>query len=277
MAVKFMKFPEIENAKERSVLEFAWLERQQAEELKKNQQNYINFGGLPDEIVRPAVLWVYYQGLSILPKDGHIYFEQITAENEDGEIVTVALQPKIQYQGEIHLAVHGENARYDAVEMLVDGKVLGAESIDRTPFSLDSILTIRVIDKKGEAKALTKTIAECLQHGLDNSPTIAKFKGNLENFWKGYEKYIKGDQSLFNPWFANPLAMCAKTVWRKIDGQDKITTYSKEYLEKERERAIDTQELPKIAVNIETGEVLTEHNPLPMIEENTTADEDIVI
>ena len=39
MSIKFLKFPEVENQKERSALEFAWLERQQSEEQKKNQQS----------------------------------------------------------------------------------------------------------------------------------------------------------------------------------------------------------------------------------------------
>lgn len=278
MSIRFIKFPEVENAKDRSELEFAWLERQQAEEQKKNQQNYINFGELSDDIVKPAVLWVYYQGLSILPKSRHIYFQTITAENEDGEIVTVALQPKIQYAGEIFLAVHGENARYKGVEMLVDGKILGAEDIDGTPFTINSLLTVRVIDTANRVRYLTKTVEACLRHGLEYSPTIAKFKGDLNKFWAGFEKYKKGDESLFNPWYADPLSMCAKTLWRKIDNQDKITSYSEKYLEEIREAAINAQTLPEISLDIGVGEALSAYE-IPAIEGDIFEedDEDIAI
>lgn len=250
MAIRFIKFPEVEDAKDRSALEFAWLERQQNEELKKNQQNYINFGALPDEIVRPAVLWVYYKGLSVAPQSRHVYFQEITMENEDGEIETVALQPKIQYAGEIYLAVHGENARYNAVEMLIDGNRMGAESLESVPFTMNSTLTIRVIDKANQARSMTKTIGECLKHGLEYSPTLAKFKGDLEKLWKGYLDYKAGNQSLFNPWYANPVTMSAKHVWRRLDNQDAITTYSEEYLEEIRETAISAQMLPDVHVDM---------------------------
>ncbi len=270
MAIRFVKFPEVEDAKERSILEFAWLERQQNEELKKNQQNYINFGALPDEIVKPAVLWVYYKGLSVLPSSRHVYFQQITAENEDGAIETVALQPKIQYAGEIYLAVHGENARYNAVEMLVDGNRMGAETLDSVPFNLKSLLTVRVIDKAGQARSLTKTIGDCLLHGLEYSPTISKFKGDLNKFWKGYQDYKAGNQSLFNPWFADPLSMSAKTLWRKIDNQDKITSYSEEYLEEVRETAIAAQMLPDVTVDMGAAKAIPASSPVAMIEESIT-------
>ena len=256
MAIRFVKFPEVEDAKERSILEFAWLERQQNEELKKNQQNYINFGALPDEIIKPAVLWVYYQGLSVLPQSRHVYFQQITMENEDGEIEIVALQPKVQYAGEIHMAVHGENARYSAVEMLIDGRRLGAESLDSVDFNLSSMLTVRVVDKANKARVLTKTIGECLLHGLEYSPTLSKFKGDLEKFWNGYLKYKAGNQSLFNPWFADPISMSAKTIWRKLDNQDKITAYSEEYLEEIRETAIAAQMLPDVKVDMNAVEAI---------------------
>ncbi len=265
MSIRFVKFPEIEDAKDRSILEFAWLERQQAEEQKKNQQNYINFGALPDDIVKPAVLWAYYQGLSVLPRSGHIYFQTITMENEEGEIEIVALQPKIQYAGEIYLAVHGENARYNAVEMLIDGRRLGAENLDNVEFSLNSLLTIRVVDTANQTRSITKTIKDCLQHGLEYSPTLNKFKGNLEKFWSGYLEYKKGEQSLFNPWYANPLAMSAKTLWRKLDGQDKITTYSEEYLEEIRETAVTAQALPEVIFDVSTGEITSAQEQLPMI------------
>lgn len=261
MAIKFLKFPEVENQKERSALEFAWLERQQSEEQKKNQQNYINFGELPEDIVRPAVLWAYYQGLSVLPKSGHVYFQTITAENEDGEIEVVALQPRIQYAGEIYLAVHGENPRYRGVEMLIDGRRLGADNLDDIPFNLNSQLTVRVIDMANNSRSITQTIGACFQHGLDYSPTISKFKGDLKKFWQGYEKFKAGDQSMFNPWYANPLAMCAKTLWRKLDGQDKITSFSEDYLAEVRGTAVATQTLPDVKVDFETGEVLTIAQP----------------
>lgn len=270
MAIRFVKFPEVENAKERSILEFAWLERQQNEELKKNQQNYINFGALPDEIIKPAVLWVYYKGLSVLPSSRHVYFQQITAENEDGEIETVALQPKIQYAGEIHLAVHGENARYNAVEMLIDNKRLGAETLDDTPFDLNSLLTIRVIDKAGQARSLSKSIKDCLLHGLEHSPTISKFKGDLNKFWKGYQDYKAGNQSLFNPWYANPITMSAKHVWRRLDNQDAITTYSEEYLEEVRETAIASQMLPEVTVDMSGTKAIPASAPVALIEESVT-------
>lgn len=274
MAIRFIKFPEIEDVKERSALEFAWLERQQNEELKKNQQNYINFGELPDEIVKPAVLWVFYQGLSVLPNSGHVYFQEITAENEEGEIVTVALQPKIQYAGEIYLAVHGDNARYNAVEMLLDGYRLGAERLESTPFNLESKLTVRVVDKANDKRSITKSIGECLQHGLEYSPTLAKFKGDLNKFWKGYQDYRAGNQTLLNPWFLNPVAMSAKTLWRKLDGQDKITSYSEEYLEEIREMAISAQMLPDVRVDMaaEAKEVkqIAKPAPVALIEETTT-------
>lgn len=255
MSIRFVKFPEVENAKERSALEFAWLERQQSEEQKKNQQSYVNYGALSDDIVKPAVLWVYYQGLSVLPKSRHVYFQTITTENADGEIEVVALQPKIQYAGEIYLAVHGENAKYRAVEMLVDGKRLGIEGLDTVAFGLNSRLTIHAFDRANRTKSLTKTIGECLQHGLEYSPTLSKFKGDLQKLWAGYLKYKEGDQSLFNPWFANPLIMCAKTVWRKLENLDAITTYSEEYLEEIRETAVVTQLMPSVTVDLTTGEV----------------------
>ena len=260
MSVRFIKFPEVEDPKERTTLEYAWLERQQSEELKRNQQNYINFGELPDDIVRPAVLWVHYQGLSVLPKSGHVYFQTITTENEDGEIEVVALQPKVQYAGEIYMAVHGENATYGAVEMLIDGRRLGAESLEYAPFSLESELTVRVVDKANKARSVTQTIAECLKHGLEYSPTIAKYKGDLKKFWNGYLAYKNGDQSQFNPWYANPLAMSAKTLWRKLENQDKITTYSEAYLEETRQTAVDAQALPKFSVDVSKGQITTGHD-----------------
>lgn len=269
MAVRFVKFPEVEDAKERSILEYAWLERQQNEELKKNQQNYINFGVLPDEIIKPAVLWAHYQGLSVSPQSRHVYFQEITMENEDGEIETVALQPKIQYAGEIFLAVHGENARYNAVEMLIDNKRLGAETLDSTPFDLNSLLTVRVVDKANKARSMTKTIKACLEHGLEYSPTLAKFKGDLEKLWKGYQDYRAGNQSLFNPWFSNPITMSAKHVWRKLDNQDTITTYSEEYLEEIREAAIMAQALPDVVIDMveAEAEVIAAPAPVALIEE----------
>lgn len=266
MSVRFIKFPEVEDPKERTTLEYAWLERQQSEELKRNQQNYINFGELPDDIVRSAVLWVHYQGLSVLPKSGHVYFQTITLENEDGEIEIVALQPKVQYAGEIHLAVHGENATYKAVEMLIDGRRLGAESLEDVPFSLQSELTVRVVDKANKARTVTQTIAECLKHGLEYSPTIAKYKGDLKKFWDGYLKYKNGDQSSFNPWYANPLAMSAKTLWRRLENQDKITTYSEEYLEEIRQTAVDAQALPKFSVDVSQGQLAAGTDTAPLIE-----------
>ena len=39
MSVRFVRFPEIEDMKDRTMVEFAWLERQQSEELKKNHRN----------------------------------------------------------------------------------------------------------------------------------------------------------------------------------------------------------------------------------------------
>ncbi|MFA5448870.1 MAG: hypothetical protein WC292_00290 [Clostridia bacterium] len=275
MAIRFIKFPEVENGKDRTALEFAWLERQQAEEQKKNQQNYINFGELPDDIVKPAVLWAYYQGLSVLPRDGHVYFQTVTIENQDGAIEVIALQPKIQYAGEIYLAVHGENARYRAVEMLIDGRRLGAENMDNIAFGLNSQLTVRVVDMANKARSITQTIGVCFQHGLEYSPTLGKFKKDLNKFWAGYEKYRKGDTSLFNPWYANPLAMSAKTLWRKIDGQDKITTYSEEYLEEVREATVTGLALPEIKVDFETGEILELDAPVPMITGEVVVEEEV--
>lgn len=254
MSVRFVRFPEIENIEERTMLEYAWLERQQNEEQKKNQQSYIDLGALPDEIVKPAVLWVHYQGLSVLPSDRHIYLQTVSCENEDGEIEIIALQPKVQYAGEIYLAVHGEDARYNAVEMLIDGKRLGAESIDRVPFGLESKITIRVIDKMNKARSLTSSVSNCLEHGLKYSPTLSRFKRNLDEFWKGYLKYKEGDQKQFNPWYADLLSMCAKTVWRKLDNADKITAYSSEYLEEVRDAAVVTQALPDVKINMLTGD-----------------------
>ncbi len=253
MSVRFVRFPEIEDMKDRTMVEFAWLERQQSEELKKNQQSYIDFGALPDDIVKPAVLWAYYQGLSVSPKDRHLYFQQIKAENEDGEIENVALQPVIQYAGEIYLAVHGENARYKAVEMLIDGKRLGTATLDSAPFGLNSLLTIRVIDMANEERLLTKTVADCIKHGLEYSPTLAKFKKDLGRFWEGYQAYRNGNTSLFNPWYTSPLTMCAKTVWRQLDGSDKITSYSEEYLEEVRATAIKAQSLPDVRFDALSG------------------------
>lgn len=281
MSIRFIKFPEVENPKERSALEFAWLERQQNEEQKKNQQTYIDFGKLPDDIIKPAVLWVYYQGLSVSPQSRHVYFQKITMENEDGEIEVVALQPKVQYAGEIYLAVHGENARYSAVEMLIDGKRLGAESLDNVPFTLNSILTVRVIDKANQARSLSKSISDCLLHGLEYSPTLSKFKGNLQNFWEGYQKYLEGDQTKFNPWFANPISMSAKHVWRKLDNQDSITTYSEEYLEEIRETAILTQMLPDVKVDMDEPKAIAAPAPVALPEGEviieTVCDDDVRI
>lgn len=278
MSIRFIKFPEVENGKDRSALEFAWLERQQSEEQKKNQQNYINFGALPDDVIKPAVLWAYYQGLSVLPRSGHVYFQTITMENEDGEIEVVALQPRIQYAGEIYLAVHGENPRYRGVEMLIDGKRLGADSMDNVPFTLNSQLTVRVIDMANKSRSFTQTIGACFQHGLEYSPTIAKFKGDLQKFWAGYQKFRNGDTSLFNPWFANPLAMCTKTLWRKLDGQDKITSYSEDYLAEIRETAVAAQALPDVRVDFETGEILEMEAPaMPLIEGCIEEDVDVEI